>query len=324
VKTNLNVEDPCFFYEVYGLAIRSEFPLPELRTVTPSLEMPTCDYDVTIRMGKVPEQIRGGKWILPYFQQGGTSCLIKINNICRFLLRNSNEVIVEVFEGVPLSDVRGFLFGSVLGALLHQRNILPFHLGAIDAPFGSVALTGQSGAGKSTLTMHIQQLTDWPVICDDVAITQNHQGKTTLVSGVNRVKVWEDALDALGLDSSGLARDVTRYNKFHVTGPNLFSNSKQELKVLFIIENGKGFSATRLSGAEKFRAVMNSIYRPELVGLYWKLQDAIELCAAIAQTITVIQVKREKTEFTAAEAAELILREVESYRREDLKRRTQV
>ncbi len=310
MKNSLREEGLWNYHMAYGLAIRSEFPLPELSTPTIASGGEPTICDVTVKFGKVPEQIEGGQWIQPYFQHGETSSLIKIRNKCRILLRNSNEIIVEVFKDVPLSDVRGFILGSALGALLHQRNILPLHISAIDAPFGSFAITGQSGAGKSTLSMFIHQLTGWPIICDDVAIAQYRQGGMTLVSGVNRVKIWEDTIDALALDSSRLVRDVTRFNKFHFTESGLFSNSKQKLKMLFVIEDGPGFNATRLLGAEKFRAVMNSIYRPEYVSLYWELRDVIQACASIAQTIEVIQISRDKATRTPKDSAELILREI--------------
>ena len=49
------------------------------------------------------------------------------------------------------SDVRVFLLGSCIGALLHQRGILVLHAGAIHTDKGAVLFTGPWGIGKSTL-----------------------------------------------------------------------------------------------------------------------------------------------------------------------------
>ena len=77
--------------------------------------------------------------------------LLSVEEVARYLIVDNREMRIQRLPGSIESDVRIFLLGSVLGALLHARQMLVLHASAIQTEQGAVLFIGRSGAGKSTL-----------------------------------------------------------------------------------------------------------------------------------------------------------------------------
>jgi hypothetical protein len=126
-------------YEVFGLKIRSEIPLPELQP----MENPN-DPDVTIRRSPVAAWRNGlEKW--------DDALVLAVPEVGRYRIEGGDEILVDQDRGAPDRNLRLFLLGSAFGALLHQRGLLPLHANAVQIDGKAVAFMGASGAGKSTL-----------------------------------------------------------------------------------------------------------------------------------------------------------------------------
>ena len=79
------------------------------------------------------------------------------------------EIVAEPRQGVPDSNVRLFLLGSAMGALLHQRGLLPLHTNAVEVGGRAFAFMGKSGAGKSTLAAWFHDR-GFRIVADDVCV----------------------------------------------------------------------------------------------------------------------------------------------------------
>src|SRR5258708_39789946 len=83
-----------------------------------------------------------------------------------------------------------------MGAIFHQRGLLPLHANAIEVGGQAVAFVGPSGAGKSTLAAYFRDR-GYRVLCDDVwVVSFGSDGEPLAWPGVPRVKLWGDALAA--------------------------------------------------------------------------------------------------------------------------------
>jgi len=142
-----------FFYHVYGLVIRSAFTIPELACEE------SRDYDVSVDFGACPESLPESARAPGWAEFAPGRCLIKIPGVSRYLVEGGRSIIVDRRAcsgrinqgGIPDADVRAYLLGSAFAAILHQRGMLPLHVGAIQSRAAVWAFTGESGAGKSTL-----------------------------------------------------------------------------------------------------------------------------------------------------------------------------
>ena len=72
------------------------------------------------------------------------------NRLGRFLLRNGEEVTIDLAPFSGEASVSSYLLGGLFGVLCHQRGIIPLHASVIEVAGGCVAFVGASGAGKST------------------------------------------------------------------------------------------------------------------------------------------------------------------------------
>ena len=112
-------------YQVFGLRIRSEVPLPEL---FPALG--DGDADVTIRRGSIAA-VDGVSGV----RSEDGALLLTVPDVGRYRIEGGHEIIVDPNTGVPERNVRLYLLGSAFGALLHQRGLLPLHANAVEIDF---------------------------------------------------------------------------------------------------------------------------------------------------------------------------------------------
>lgn len=289
-----------YFYRVYGLVVQSWIELPELPACPQTLAP-----DLVIRLGDVPAQLdevvhRQALWL----QANAHECLITVPGLCRMLVREGRELVVAlaaemaddihvVDDGcatVRAADLRLYLLGSGMGAVLHQRGCLPLHVGAVRAEGKVWAFTGPSGAGKSTLTATLHLRHGLPLVSDDVMALQLATGGLPQVfPGPRKLKLWQDAADHLHCASDRLVQDLSNTPKYQLyleeaavdTGP-------EALHALVVLESCTDPCPPRLerlAGASAFDACLTALYRPYMAYWYRSRQavmaDLLALCARV-------------------------------------------
>jgi len=93
--------------------------------------------------------------------------------------------------------------GSVIGALLHQRNILVLHAGAIAVNGRGVLFPATPEAGNPRLPPPSINavILFWPTIVCAVIMTG---GQPEVIPGFSRLKLWGDVLKKLDQDKDQL------------------------------------------------------------------------------------------------------------------------
>ncbi|MDJ0922051.1 MAG: hypothetical protein QNI84_13060 [Henriciella sp.] len=281
-------------YRVYGMLVESALDLPELTRVTSDSDRGDQTPDVTIEIGNVPEHLPGQEDSKIWVQVDDRTCLLRFPAIGRVLVEDGRHVLVEKDPRASYDDLRAFLVGSGLATVAHQRGLVPLHVSAILAPDGVIAFTGESGAGKSTIAAHINRTTDWPLVSDDVSGLYRSADGFFLESGVNTVKLWQDALQSLDLTSDGLKRDLTRHDKFHAIEPSKFRIGRFPLKRLILLQWGDTLELQKLTGRHAFQVALGAIYRPELAAICGNRDTVVEAAMALSAGIEVEMLTRPK------------------------------
>ncbi|MCL7939406.1 hypothetical protein M8009_03685 [Halomonas sp. ATCH28] len=258
----------CFrFYATYGLTIASQLELPELEALPPE-----ASPDIHIRIGEVAGHLEEAEFSTPWLQCSGNCCQFLLDRIARYRVEQGMSIRVDRRLGPACGsttdegDLRVYLLGSALGALLHQRHWLPLHISAVQTPAGVWGFTGDSGAGKSTLAAWLHYRYGWKLVSDDVGVIRPEETPPTLYPGPPRLKLWKDALERLGIDRQGLVRDLTRTEKFHLNRHLGFTHDSEQLKALVMLERvpaDEKASIEPVEGVEAFRIVMSALYLPE-------------------------------------------------------------
>lgn len=278
-----------YAYQAFGLHFRACLPCPEL---LPGNQPP----EVTVSYGPVPETL-----IEPpppeesWFQSAPGLFLLNIKDIARYLVRNGEEIIIDRAPQASDTEVRLFLLGSVMGALMHQRRRLPLHGSAIRLPDGTAAIfLGPSGIGKSTLAAAFRQR-GYVVAADDISlIFAGDDAVPWLQPAYPELKLWAEAAARIGEDAQALPRSRTILEKYSLCFHDQFDWTPLPVSRLYVLDttDSEHFEITPLRGMKKLEALSQNTYRLYFLNGAGQKQAHFQLCTTLASKATVSRVIR--------------------------------
>lgn len=292
-------------YSCYGLVLSSEIELPDLGAPIVTGSEP----DVVIRFG--PLQPPAGEVDpLPYgLWRSGTACGVVVPEVGRYEARDGREVIIDPVADADPRAVRLFLLGTVMGAVMMQRDHLVLHGNAIRVGAACAVVLGHSGAGKSTLAAEFDRR-GYDVLSDDV-VPVDVQGRA--IPGYPRIKLWDDALDRLGVATEGLERINDQHAKFQLP---LRRAELEPLPVrwIYILERhaGSELRTEAVHGAATFALLHEHTYRNELVHGPEAIARHLHQCARLVGSIRMVRVRRPVETMTVVATADTILADIET------------
>ncbi|NOX60444.1 MAG: hypothetical protein GXP42_00615 [Chloroflexi bacterium] len=293
-----------FHYRIYDLNLTSAIPLPELM---PANGPP----DVHIRLGAVPRsleqpaidglirQARRDVWLLTAEHITGA----------RFLVRQGREVVVERVGRGRDDVVRAFLLSSCMSALIMQRGLPPLHGNALVGEQGAMLLSGNAGAGKSTLALALH-LRGFRSLADDLsAIRMESDGACRVLPGYPSIKVWADACQRLGVNTSELKQIRPELHKYHYPiPPNAFCTRPTRLHAIYFL-TAKPIERPKLKpleGAAKLREIQSHLFKFRFAEAQRVWPWLFGAMIAIASQARVCIIERPKSGCSLDELADLI------------------
>lgn len=282
---------PPIDYVVFGLRVRSELPLPDL---VPA--QGTAAADVIVARGPVapPPAHSPTVWGLT---GTGDRAVLTVANIARFAISAGTHILVDADVLARAADVRLFLLGSVFGALLHQRGLLPLHANAIQIGDTAAAFMGPSGAGKSTMAAAFLDR-GFTLLADDVCVVvDGASGPPMVQPGLPRVRLWRDAVEASGRKTDDLELAFAGQEKYVVSTQSVQAARPVPLGRIYLLDKltagAKGQVIRRLTGMEAVSAVMANIYRGHYLRLLGGSERNYRQCLQLVRTVPVFSVQRE-------------------------------
>ena len=234
-----------------------------------------------------------------------------MDNVARYYVANGDYILIERESGSADEEVLLFLMGSAMGAILHQRNILPLHGSSIKVHHEGVIFVGPSSIGKSTLAGGFNKR-GYPLLADDVcAVTAENGGGPHIIPGFPKLKLWADALKKLEKGREGLyrVRLDQAFEKYFVPFDHA-GNGPVPVRSVFILDktNTDQFEIVSLKGGDKIDPIINNTYRPRfLEGLGGK-KEHFRQCAAVAGRAAVMRITRPRKGFRLHELMDLVER----------------
>jgi hypothetical protein len=281
-------------YSLAGLRIVSDLALPGLVPRGHSNECSTRD-EIVIRRTRVPASLSSVRVAFPGGQCNENELLLIIPGVGKYLLRHGNEILVEQAPSSNLAELSGYLLG-MFAVLCHQRGITPLHASAIDFADGCVAFVGESGAGKSTLVASLAPR-GHEVIADDLCFLElGHNREVQAWPGVHRIRLWEDAMTALGCKGVGIERVWHGWNKYFIpVRPERNRSKSRRLCRVYQLHAAPDDDlpgVNRLHGAAAIEVLMQNVYRLDLAEQMGFKPAAFMLCAAAARAVPVFRFSR--------------------------------
>lgn len=250
---------PPLRYRFAGIEIESWLPLRELDPGSAALP------DVRIVRAPVPRP-PGTVTPVGYYAELANGAVLEIPDCARFAITDGKTITVELLGDPDPHFLRLYLLGSVLGALLHQRGVLPLHAGTVAFAGGAVALVGESGAGKSTLTA-LLSAAGAAYLADDVSpIEVLSSGAPSVWPGVNRLRVTPEVCGGVGLDTRAAYLDP--FGKLVFDPPWLRPSAQVRLRGVLILRMDDALAEPQLTRAtprEVLGTLIAHTYRPEFI-----------------------------------------------------------
>jgi hypothetical protein len=275
-------------HQVFGLTITSELECPELLAAAPDARP-----DIQVRLANLtpdPDSARGDA---DPVQSAPGVYQFRIAGVACYRVEAGERILIDPVPGAAEVDVRLWLLGTALGALLHQRGLLPLHVSALALDGAAFAFCGESGAGKSTLAaaLHRRGL---PLLTDDVGLAVPEGDRVLFYPGFPRIKLWRDALDHFGLDHRPLIRDLTRLDKYHLRLVDDFQDRPLPLRHLYRLERAAddAIRIEPLSGHRAIGLIRDNTYRPEVMRRLGQAGEHLRQCGRIARRVRVFRFNR--------------------------------
>lgn len=216
--------------------------------------------------------------------------------ICSYYVKDGQEITIELQDDADDKSVRLFLLTNAMAALLHQRNKVALHAGAVVTNDGLIIICGDSGAGKSTTISALQQK-GYKVFADDVVVLEEDaQGKVIAFASYPTIKLWEDSLEKLGVgelaEEAKLREHVAKYKlHFHEE----FTREPLPVNRVFVLKKNEALTEPTLqplSGVQAFTELYSNLYRTSLMNSLEKRNLLFNSISGLAGKIPVQQIER--------------------------------
>ena len=274
-------------YRLFGLDLRSEIDLAGLAPPAES-EAP----DVEIGFGPVS----AGE-STPGYSASPQGTLLTVSKVGRYLIREGRQIVIDPAPGASERNLRLFLLGSAIGALLHQRGLLPLHANAIDLGGRAVAFSGHSGAGKSTIAAWFHDR-GYSILADDVCVIGFDEGGRALAyPGIPRLRLWREALEASGRDAGAYDRSFDDVDKYDVPTGGRASLEPLPLAAIYLLrkadEAGAGDAVIdRLTGIDAVDTLMSNTYRGGYLKTIGRTGEHLAACVRVARAVPLYGAER--------------------------------
>lgn len=293
-------------YWGFGLNIASEIEFPEL--FPSGFEQ----ADVTIRLGVTPQQLAGDGVIKKVrVAISPDEYLLQSVNVANYYAAHGDTIIVEPLPGADEKSIRLFLLSNAIAAILHQRDMIPFHASAVHYQDGLLLFCGRSGAGKSTLATALQQK-GYKVFSDDVCVLKYDAGsnKVFAYTSYPMMKLWEDSFVKVGLDAAveedKIRPHLAKYARFYHDD---FDINAYPVKQVFVLDpdgHVKAPAIEKLGSVKGFSKLQRNTYRYMQMNAMQKRGIHFDIISKLAAAVPVCLLSRPAHGNTIEEVIKLV------------------
>lgn len=289
---------------VYGLTMLSDLDLPELQPAEFG-----ATIDVVIEQGPVDEVAVNDPGNVRHYVDGRPDCLrLNIPGIVQMDIQGGTRITCHRQSGVEDDELRLYLLGSGLGAVLMQRGFLVFHGNAIklQGQEGAIICIGDSGSGKST-TAIAMLMRGHKILADDVCPLDS---SGNVLPGMARAKLWQQTALQLGIETTNLSRICRADAKFNVPLGDAHCNEQQWVRAFYwlVPDDVNEVTITEVGGSDKFVVLRNNVYRPEYLRPLGLEIDYLGRISEIATKTPVFKLVRPTVGFDVDAVVEAIVR----------------
>ena len=290
-----------FSYVAYGLEIESELLLPEMAAGSGKA-------DVMIRRGTLEHPQPRTDSPVYCFWSTSQGMHLFWSEVGTLLIRGGSEIVVDAVTGVEERRLRLLLLGAAMGVVLHQRGLPVFHASAVTANETAIAFLGGRGWGKSTIAAALH-MRGHRVITDDVmALDLSGTNGPVAFPAFPQLKLWPDAVTALGEDPEALSALSSRFEKRERLVTSGFAERPTPLKRIYVLATGPAPEIEPLQPQEAMTELLRNFYVGRFGKELMRPGEATYFlqCAEVARSVPVYRLKRPSSLVLLPAVAQLV------------------
>ena len=232
-------------YIVYNQQISSEIEFPELASGSVP---PHQEPDATIRWGNIPLQSSElSADSDPVFETSDELYSVHrtseglywfYEDKCSVLIPDGNNIIINARHTITPEEIRQFLLGPALRALLIEQGHLVFHSSAISIGKKGVMFLGEPGTGKSTTATAFCYHGCTP-ISDDVVPIYSNDRRNFIPPAFPAFKLHPEAAELFHLKTSSASDTDIALDRQYYSITDRFDTNPVELKRIYILQWGE-------------------------------------------------------------------------------------
>lgn len=294
-------------YQAFGFNIASEIDLPELQQGILS----NVKGQINISINDLSEM-----WSelcddsIGPFVVSKEHIMFRVEGVAIFLIKAGNAIVVSPMQTNKEDEIRLYILGTCMGAILLQNNILPLHGSVLSIDGKAYGIVGECGAGKSTLARaFIKQ--GYKLLSDDLIPVTLNNNVPHVIPSYPYQKLWEESLTEFNMKSENYQPIVYRETKYSVPIDDLFERETIPLAGIFVLnKQGENVELTELNSINAIQELSEHTYRNFLIQRLGLLNWHFQLSAKIIENIQVFKLIRPMSRFTANELTAVILKAI--------------
>ncbi|WP_106496644.1 aldolase [Lentibacillus sp. Marseille-P4043] len=293
-----------YVYKAFGLTIKSEILLPEV----PQSKQFEDVKDVVIERADLTSMWAELSEENERFAIKDDICMFKVDRVAIYFIQGGNKIIVSPLEGANEDQIRLFILGTSMGALLMQRKVLPLHGTALFMEGKAFAIMGSSGAGKSTLASAFLKK-GYQLISDDlIPITFNEDGIPFVTSAYPQQKLWQASLNQYGMDVEHYRPLIDRATKFAIPVVDQFAAGRFPLAGVFELTKTMDdeIEMYPIQKLDRLHTLFRHTFRKSILARSGLLEWHFRTVTKMANKIDLFHLRRPASRFTAYDLADLI------------------
>lgn len=293
-------------YSAFGLTIESELEL-----LAPFAE---GDADLVIEYGNSPRELESSLVDCGWVKSNENESIVFIKDIACFYVTNGNHITIENLGTEDEEQIRLYLMGTCMGAILQQRGIIPLHGSCVCKDGKALVITGNSGAGKSTTAAEFLKR-GWKLMSDDVTPIVECSGTYMARSTYPGQKMWQDTIDRSD-NSDRVVKNIIREDdgrqKFQLQAKNSYVNTSLPLMYgVYLIPGSEKLLMDEVIGFAKTDMLMRNLYRAFMVGDKTGKSNQLKTCVKLGEQIRLFIVARPTNEFTETKIVDWLIEQME-------------
>lgn len=229
-----------------------------------------------------------------------------------FTICGGHEIAILFRNNSLIEHMHLPLYGFAMATILYQQGYHILHASTVEIAGKTIAFVGGKGYGKSTLVAKLVSM-GHRLVSDDVTALSVGLDGTSVLSGIPSIKLWPDAITALGGKPDNYPSLYPTTQKRNYLVSDNFVGITTKLDTIVMLDHGNDLRLKDLTATEKMLWLISGCYLNSYVDIL-SITERKEMflnCSNLSLSAKIIKLDRPRTLEKLDETCQMIERYIE-------------